>query len=317
MNTSLAPTGVVVMAYGTPAGPDDLEAYYTHIRHGHPPTEAQLAALAARYDALGGVSRLRERTEAQRSRLAAALDRRAPGRFRVLTGQRHAAPFIADAVDRLARPLDGSLPCARIVGLVLAPHYSGYSVGHYAETLQVEADRHDVESVTIPHWYDLPEYATFLARAVRDAGEKLGTDPRATHVLFTAHSLPERLLVDDPYPDQLHEGAAVVARLGGLEDWAGWSIAWQSAGATDDAWRGPDVTAVLADLAADDRIGGVVVCPHGFTSDHLEVAYDLDIEARNVATAAGLAFARTRVLNDDPDVFAALAEWVELSAGAP
>jgi len=305
-------TGVVVMSYGTPATPDDIGAYYTHIRRGRPPTAAQLADLERRYGALGGVSKLRERTEAQRTRLAAALERRAPGRFRVEIGQRHAAPFIADAVTNLARPEMGSLPCARIVGLVLAPHYSRYSVQHYADTLAAAANDFGIDAVTIPHWYELPAYRSFLARAVVDARAALDVAPDATRVLFTAHSLPERLLVDDPYPDQLAEGAAGVAAEAGLDE-RDWSIAWQSAGATDDVWRGPDVLAVIGELAADPAVDGVVVCPHGFTSDHLEVAYDLDIEARRAAEDAGLAFARTRVVDDDPTVFDALAEWVQLA----
>lgn len=304
------------MSYGTPASPADIAEYYTHIRRGRPPSDAQLADLQRRYAALGGVSSLRARSEAQRARLAAALDALDPGRFRVVTGQRHAAPFIADAVTALTRPDVWSLPCARIVGLVLAPHYSGYSVQHYADTLAGAARDAGAEAVTIPHWYELPEYREFLARAVVDALDAIPTDRSSTRVLFTAHSLPERLLVDDPYPDQLAAGAAAVARSVGLDDVA-WSVAWQSAGATDDAWRGPDVSEVIARLGDDPGVAGVVVCPHGFTADHLEVAYDLDIEARAAAERAGLAFARTRVVNDDADVFAALARWVRLAAETP
>jgi ferrochelatase len=311
------PTGVVVMAYGTPATPEDVPAYYTHIRRGRPPTDEQLANLTARYDALGGVSQLAARTEAQRARLAEALQVRRPGGFRVVTGQRHAAPFIADAVDALAKPTDGSLPPERIVGIVLAPHYSGFSIGHYRDQLAEAATAHGIDAVTIPHWYDLPEYTAFLATAVREAIDGLGTAEGATEVVFTAHSLPERLLVDDPYPEQLSAGAASIAHKAGLDPESGWSIAWQSAGATDDAWRGPDIRDVIREVAASGRAEGVVVCPHGFTSDHLEVCYDLDIEARRIADEVGVAFTRTRVLNDDAAVFRALAEWVELTAGTP
>lgn len=310
-------TGVVVMAYGTPATPADIPAYYTDIRRGRPPTDEQLANLTARYAALGGVSELAARTEAQRARLAEALEIRRPGGFRVVIGQRHAAPFIADAVDALAHPIDGSLPPERIVGLVLAPHYSGFSIGHYRDQLADAAATHGIDTVTIPHWYELPEYTSFLATAVREALDGLGTPERATKVLFTAHSLPERLLVDDPYPDQLRAGATAVATKAGLHPWSGWSIAWQSAGATDDKWRGPDIRDVIRDLAETGHAEGLVVCPHGFTADHLEVSYDLDIEARGIAAEVGLAFARTRVVNDDAAVFRALAEWVQLTAGTP
>jgi ferrochelatase len=129
-------------------------------------------------------------------------------------------------------------------------------------------------------------------------------------VVFTAHSLPERLLVDDPYPGQLRDSAVAVAEQVGLTPWAGWALGWQSAGATPEPWRGPDITQVIRDLAGTGRSEGVVVCPQGFVSDHLEVLYDLDIEARGVAEAAGLRFARTRVLNADPTVLGALADRV-------
>ncbi len=303
--------GVVVMTYGTPSGPDEILAYYTHIRRGRPPTSEQLNDLRGRYEALGGVSRLRERTQAQCTALRAALETRAPNKFQVSIGQRHAAPFIADAVKTLT---SGPLPCHHIIGLVLAPHFSRFSVGQYAAELSDAAQSHGATSHTIEHWFDLPAYQEFLARAVASARDAISTPTDATKVFFTAHSLPERLLVDDPYPDQLLRGARAVATQLGLVSGA-WDIAWQSAGATGDVWRGPDILDVIRELAATSTTQGVIVCPHGFTADHLEVAYDLDIEARQFALAAGLAFARTEVLNDDPVVFGALAEWIELAAG--
>jgi ferrochelatase len=129
-------------------------------------------------------------------------------------------------------------------------------------------------------------------------------------VLFTAHSLPERALVGDPYPEQLRASAAAVADAVGLGPWADWAVAFQSAGRTADPWRGPDVLEVIDDLAASGRADGVLVCPQGFVSDHLEVVYDLDLEAKARADQRGLAFARTRVVNDDPAVLAALADRV-------
>jgi ferrochelatase len=129
-------------------------------------------------------------------------------------------------------------------------------------------------------------------------------------VLFTAHSLPERVLEDDPYPDELRTSAAAIAEGAGLERWYGWTLAWQSAGRTPEPWRGPDVAEVIRDLGATGRAEGVLVCPQGFVSDHLEVLYDLDIDARRVAEEAGLAFARTASINDDPAVMAGLAERV-------
>jgi ferrochelatase len=299
------------MAYGTPRTPADIPAYYTDIRRGRPPSEMQLADLQRRYDALGGISRLGERTEAQRSGLQAALDERAPGRTRVLLGQRHAAPFIEDAVADAAAG-----GAERLVGLVLAPHFSGFSIGHYRDRLAAAAAGHGLAATTVPHWHLLPAYLDFVTAAVRDALDELGTDPDATKVFFTAHSLPERLLVDDPYPDELREGAVAVAERLDLDRRGGWSLGWQSAGATPEPWRGPDILTVIRDLAEAGGTAGLVVCPHGFVADHLEVAYDLDIEARAVAEGVGLPFARTRVLNDDPTVLAGLADLVLTAAAA-
>jgi len=294
--------GVVVMAYGTPASPDDIEAYYTHIRRGRPPEPQQLAELTARYDAIGGTSPLAARTEAQRVALADALQSRRPGATRVVLGQKHAAPFIEDAVAGLA-----AAGIDRVVGLVLAPHFSRFSVGEYQGRLAAAAEEHGMASAGVEAWHLEPSYLGFLAGAVEEALRSL---PERTKVLFTAHSLPERVLVDDPYPEQLRQSAAAVAGMVGLDRWAGWSLCWQSAGRTPEPWRGPDVLEVIRDLAATGRAEGVLVCPQGFVSDHLEVVYDLDIEAKAVADEVGLALARTRVLNDDAATFSALADRV-------
>lgn len=301
------PVGVVVMAYGTPHDLDELEAYYTHIRRGRRPTAEQLAELRARYEAIGGTSPLAARTEAQRAGLQAALDARAPGAFVTALGNKHAPPFIEDGLAELAGA--GADP---VVGLVLAPHYSAASVGTYHGRAEASAATEGQRYIAIERWHLEPALLDFLAAALREALKAL---PERTKVLFTAHSLPERVLVDDPYPDQLRESAEAVADRVGLERWAGWSLAWQSAGRTPEPWRGPDILAVIRDLAATGRADGVCVCPHGFVSDHLEVRYDLDVEACGVAEASGLAFARTRSVNDDPAVLAALADRVLAAAG--
>lgn len=307
MSTSGPRSGLVVMAYGTPASPEDVEAYYTHIRRGHPPTPEQLADLTARYQAIGGTSPLAERTEAQRVGLQRALDAQEPDRWTVVLGQKHAAPFIEDAVATLA---DAGVH--EVVGLVLAPHFSKGSVGQYQERLRTAAAERGLPVASIDSWHLEPTYVAFLADAVREA---LAPMPERTEVLFTAHSLPERVLVDDPYPEELRATAAAVAASAGL-DGSSWSVAYQSAGRTADPWAGPDVLEVLDDRAAADGVDGVLVCPHGFVSDHLEVVYDLDLEAARRAEPLGLAFARTRVLNDDPTVLSALAERVRTAAAA-
>ena len=300
--TTEPPIGVVVMAYGTPRDLDDVEAYYTHIRRGRAPTPELLAELVGRYEAIGGVSPLAALTEAQRAAIERELEVLAPGRYRVVLGQKHAAPFIEDAVEQLAA--EG---VRRTVGLVLAPHYSGFSVGQYQQRAAEAGAAHGIEHVGVERWHLLPEYVDFLVGAVTEARAGL---PERHKVLFTAHSLPERVLADDPYPDELRASAAEVASRVGLDRWAGWSLAWQSAGRTPEPWRGPDILEVLRDLAATGRADGVLVCAQGFVADHLEVLYDLDIEAAGVAAELGLAFARTRSLNDEPAVMAGLARRV-------
>ncbi len=300
--------GVVVMAYGTPATPAEVEAYYTHIRRGRAPSPAQLADLRRRYDALGGTSTLAARTRDQIHALGGALEQRAPSRFRMALGQKHAGPFIEDGVAELA-----AAGVDEVIGLVLAPHFSRASVGEYQARAAEAAAAAGVRFTAIERWHDEPAYRDFLGAAVRDG---LAGLPERTKVVFTAHSLPERVLAGDPYPDELWESAHAVALALGLGRWDGWSVAWQSAGATPEPWRGPDVLAVIRDLAETGRADGILVCPQGFVADHLEVAYDLDIEARAVAEQAGIAFARTRVLNDDPGVFGALADRIIGRAGA-
>ena len=296
--------GCLVMAYGTPGSPDELEAYYTHIRRGRAPEPHLVDQLRARYDAIGGVSPLRRITEAQRARLADGLG----DGWVVAQGNKHAPPFIEDGVAELA--VSGA---TRITGVVLAPHYSRASIGEYAARLETAAAEHGVApAATVPTWADLDAWIDFEAGAVVDA---LGELPGRTAVRFTAHSLPERALVDDPYPEQLHASAAAIAARAGLAA-DRWALAWQSAGRTADPWRGPDILEVLAELAAGGDVDGVLVCPQGFVADHLEVLYDLDVEAANRAGELGLAFGRTRSLNDDSEVLAALAERIRDASGS-
>ncbi|HUQ63014.1 MAG TPA: ferrochelatase [Acidimicrobiales bacterium] len=283
------PTGVLLMAYGTPASPDDIESYYTHVRRGRPPTPELLAELRSRYDAIGGTSPLLERTRAQAAGLQAALG----GGYHVELGMKHAPPFIEDGIAHLR-----DLGIDQAVGVVLAPHYSVLSIGEYAGRARAtpEVEGGALEMTFVESWHLEPGYLQLLADRVRDAVTSLGPCGRV-EVVFTAHSLPARLLgTGDPYADQLAATAQAVAALLGL---AAHHVAWQSAGRTPEPWIGPDLLSVLPQLAADGA-GGVVVCPAGFVSDHLEVLYDLDVEATTAAANLGIAFARTASLNDDP-----------------
>lgn len=298
------PIGVLLMAYGTPAGPDDVERYYTHVRRGRPPTAELLADLRRRYDAIGGVSPLLEITRAQAAGIQAVLDRRQPGHFRVVLGMKHAPPFVEDAVAELR-----GANAKRAVGLVLAPQYSSASVGEYAARAEAALADDDRLRVTfVKQWHLARGYLDVVARAVGDALDSLPPEVLdRTEVVFTAHSLPERVLASgDPYAKQVAQTASAVAERVAVERWR---VAWQSAGRTEDPWIGPDVRDVLASLPGEG-VSGVVVCPVGFVSDHLEVLYDVDVECRRVADAAGLAFARSALPNADPTFLATLADVV-------
>jgi ferrochelatase len=289
------------MAYGTPRDRSDIEAYYTDIRRGRPPTAEQLAELTARYDALGGTFPLREITLRQCAALQSALG----DGYVVALGQKHASPTVEEGVESLA-----AQRVSAVIGVVLAPHYSSMSVGEYARRAADAGARHGLPVSTLPEWHLLPAYVQFLADAVRVA---LAEVPGGSEVLFTAHSLPARIVASgDPYPQQLAETAAAVAAAGGLSTW---SVGWQSAGRTPEPWLGPDVLEVIRDRSAAGALG-LVVCPCGFTADHLEVAYDLDIEAARLAAELGLPFARTGSINADPRVFEALADLVRTRAQA-
>ncbi len=300
-------TAVLLMAYGTPRSRDEIEPYYTDIRRGRPPTPEQLADLSARYEAIGGLSPLAQRTEAQRLGLQRALDAREPGRYEVVLGLKHAEPKIEATVADLA-----GRGFRHIVGLVLAPHYSAYSIGQYLDRARVAAAAIDTDITVsgVESWAVEPAFVDFLAAEVSAGLARL---PVGTRVLFTAHSLPSRIVAaGDPYPDELRSTAGAVATAVGLTA-DQWGIAWQSAGRTPEPWLGPDILEVISD-SADTEVG-LLVCACGFVSDHLEVLYDLDIEAANRADLVGLGFGRTGCVNDDPTVLGALADRVTVAAG--
>jgi ferrochelatase len=291
---------VLLMAYGTPRSPSDIERYYTDIRRGRPPTAEQLADLVRRYDAIGAVSPLARRTESQRDALQRSLDRLAPGTYTVAIGLKHAEPKIETTVDELA-----ASGVERIVALVMAPHYSAGSVGQYLDRSRVAARPHGVDVVAIESWATEPAFVEFLGGEVR---RRLDAMPTNTTTLFTAHSLPVKVVAGgDRYPHELNATAVAVAAAAKLDSTSQWAIAWQSAGRTPEPWIGPDILAVIDDLAMSKAADGVLVCACGFVADHLEVLYDLDVEARQRAESRGLAFDRTACVNADPAVIDALA----------
>jgi len=311
-----APIGVLVMAYGTANGPEDIERYYTDIRGGRAPSPAHLADLRARYEAIGNVFPLLDTTRLQAEGLVARLsDEGTP--FRPFLGMKHSPPFIPEAVAQMR---DEGVE--RAVGIVMAPHWSGMSVETYVErVLAAVADQGGGPAFSFVREYGAhPAFVRFLAARVAGALEDVPPAERsAAQVLFTAHSLPTRVVEDGSlrcktctcegscrYRGGLQQTADLVAGALGLESYG---IAWQSAGRTSDPWWGPPVEESILHAAAVGH-PAVVVCSAGFVADHLETLYDLDIEAKAIAEEAGIRFARTEMPNDDPAFLEVLADVV-------
>lgn len=299
---SKQPFGLLVMAYGTPTSLSEVEPYYTHIRRGRPPSPEQLADLTSRYEAIGGVSPLAAVTRWQAEGIAHIINSDGGRPCRLYLGMKHASPFIEDAVSAMYK--DG---IEEAVTLVLAPHYSSMSVGVYQTNAADAAAKWGGPRLThIDSWHLQPRFLDVLGQRVKDAVGQFD-DPAEVTVIFSAHSLPERILeLGDPYPSQLHATGDEIARRLALPRH---TFAWQSAGRTPEPWLGPDILDVIQDLARDGH-GQLVVCPAGFVSDHLEVLYDIDIEAQQVASSVEAALVRTESLNADPEFLTALAEVV-------
>jgi len=295
-----SPPAVLLMAYGTPDSVDAVPAYFTHIRGGRTPSAAAVAELRERYGRVGGVTPLLARTREVRDRLADAFtDAGAPRP--VYVGMKHWHPFIADTLQDMQR--DG---VREATGLVLAPHYSRMSIGGYARQLEEAAAAAPSPRVRlIERWGAEPEFIALMAALVREALDGFGSPTPA--VVFSAHSLPVRIREwDDPYERELLESSRQTAEAAGISSWR---FAWQSAGSTAEPWIGPDILAVLDTLAAEG-VRRVLQVPIGFVADHLEVLYDIDIEAEGRAAELGMVLRRTRLPNADPRFIQALASII-------
>jgi ferrochelatase len=301
--------GVLVMSYGTPESLENVEAYYTHIRRGNPPSAEQLKELKDRYEAIvGGVFPLRENTDRQVEALQAKLNADKGGQdyeFVCYQGLKHARPFIEDGVDAMAK--DG---ITQAVGIVLAPHYSVMSVGTYIKRAEAKAKESGVNMSFVESYHMHPELIDVLSRRVTaklDQYVEAGAARDEIRVLFSAHSLPERILaMGDPYRDQLLETSKAIADKAGV---ASWQFTWQSAGRTAEPWLGPDILDTLRDLSKE-QVEYVLSAPIGFVSDHLEVLYDLDIEATAIAAELDMRLMRIESLNSDPAYMSVLSDVV-------
>jgi ferrochelatase len=287
---------VVLMAYGSPERLADVPAYYSDIRGGRPIRPALLEDLVERYRSLGidEGSPLNAITEETRAALEAELED-----VPVFTGMKHWTPRIAEAADAAV-----SAGADTVVGLVLAPHYSAMSIAGYRAQLE-DALAGRAELAFIDSWHDEAGFVDLLADRVR------GTD---AHVVFTAHSLPARILeARDPYKDQLLETSRLIAERAGVHDW---SFSFQSESQTGEPWLGPDILDHLEELHGRG-VTEVLVCPVGFVADHLEIRWDLDNEAADKAQELGLGFSRIEMPNADPAFIEVLAGLVRRMLAVP
>jgi ferrochelatase len=292
---------VLLMAYGGPASLADVEPYLLEVRGGGRATSPDFVEeVRQRYARIGGRSPILELTRAQATGVASALG----DGFGVYVGMRHWHPYIRETVDEIVRAGH-----RRLVGIVMAPHYSSMSVGAYEKQL-LEAAQGRLETALVRNWADHPRFLDAVASRVTEGLQRF-RGPSAVQVIFTAHSLPQRILASgDPYPDELRASAAAVARRQGLADW---HLAYQSAGATAEPWLGPDAGELISDLAAQGHDAFLLV-PIGFVCDHVEILYDIDIKYHALAAGLGVQLERTASLNDDPELAAALADVARTAA---
>ena len=307
MSVSDRAVGVLVMAYGGPLSLEEIPGYLADIRGGRPTPRHVVDEITENYRAIGGRSPLLDVTRSQVDALQARLGED----YRCYLGMRHWAPWIEDAVREMVE--DG---IERAVGLVLAPHYSALSVARYQQKVAdgLELHRGAIEFEHVSSYHDAPGLIEAFASRVEDGLSRWQERERErVHVVFSAHSLPERVLAGgDPYDAQCRETARLVAERGGVPD-ARWSWAYQSAGRTPEPWAGPDLGEHLEELASRG-VRDVVAVPVGFVSDHVEILFDVDIRARAVAARVGIRLERPPALNDDPVFIGALAEIVAATA---
>lgn len=298
--------GLLVMAYGTPTREEDIEDYYTHIRHGRKPSPEMLEDLKNRYEAIGGISPLGKITLEQAQKLEEHLNHiQDEIEFKMYLGLKHIAPFIEDAVKEMHE--DG---IREAVSIVLAPHFSTFSIKSYNGRAQEEAAMLGGPSiVSVESWYQEPKFITYWANRVRGTFEQMPEEQREHAMLIvSAHSLPAKIVqLGDPYPDQLQETADLIAKEAGVKNYA---VGWQSAGNTPEPWLGPDVQDLTAELFEKEGYKAFVFTPVGFVADHLEVLYDNDTECKAVTDRVGASYYRPEMPNSQPEFIDAMATVV-------
>jgi protoporphyrin/coproporphyrin ferrochelatase len=288
------PIGVLIMAYGGPNSLAEIPGYLSDIRSGRITTPAVLEEITNNYRQIGGKSPLLEMSQRQVAAVAAQLD---PALFKCYMGMRHWSPWIEDVVRQMVE--DG---ITHAVSVVLAPHYSKLSIAKYQEKIAdgLVMARGQIEFAHVASYHDAPKYIQALVNRVQEGINRWPINQRGdVHVVFSAHSLPVRIIkMGDPYDKQLQETAQLVAQQAGLAE-GQWSWSYQSAGRSPEPWLGPQIEAYIPELAAQG-IKNIVSVPVGFVSDHVEILFDIDIKAQAVARELGVRLERPPALNDDP-----------------
>ncbi len=304
--------GVLLMAYGTPETPDQVEPYFTHIRGGRIPSPEAVKRLQDRYERVGGRTPLLDITRAVAAALEAKLNAESSdddATYKVYIGMKHWHPYISETMRTIVA--DG---VQELTAVALAPHYSRMSIGGYRKALDQAQDdfQSDIKINFVERWYDQAEFVSLMAELVGEGLEQFSEDDRANvTTVFSAHSLPVRIREwNDPYEQELLDSSAAVAQTLGISNWR---FAWQSAGETGEPWLGPDILDFLDTLNAEGA-KHVLQVPIGFVSDHLEIMWDIDVEAKTKATELGMLLHRTQLPNVNPlfvDTLAAVVNRAE------
>lgn len=298
--------GLLVMAYGTPYKEEDIERYYTHIRRGRKPTQEMIDDLKRRYQAIGGLSPLAEITNGQVAALEKRLNEMQDDiEFKMYLGLKHIEPFIEDAVKQMYN--DGM---KEAVSIVLAPHYSSFSIQSYNGRAKKEAEKWGGPIIhSIDSWYKEPKFIQFWVENIKKVYEQMPENERNhSALIFSAHSLPKKILeYGDPYPEQIKETADIIAKGAGIKHYY---LGWQSQGNTPDPWLDPDVQDLTRELYNQYGYEAFVYAPVGFVSSHLEVLYDNDYECKVVTEELGVSYYRPPMPNTNPLFIEALANTV-------
>ncbi|ATH64865.1 ferrochelatase [Staphylococcus nepalensis] len=299
--------GLLVMAYGTPYKESDIEAYYTDIRHGKKPTEAELQDLKDRYKFIGGLSPLAGTTNRQAEALCETLNHSYTDvEFKLYIGLKHIHPFIEDAVKAMNE--DG---IEEAVTVVLAPHYSSFSVGSYNKRAKEEADQYGIALTHVEHYYQQPKFIQYWTEKINETLAQIPENEHAETVLVvSAHSLPKGLIEqnNDPYPNELHDTAELLKAKSNIIHVA---EGWQSEGNTGTPWLGPDVQDLTRALYEDYNYKNFIYTPVGFVCEHLEVLYDNDYECKIVCDELGVNYFRPKMPNTDPLFIGAIVDEIK------